>query len=162
VKRAVLALVVMVLVASVVVGAGSYWTLRSTVRAFEPPAWSDDAALRDETGRVFGVKFVERPTVWRARQQSAQDVAFVALARLGDAAATQRFLDKNQLEPQAEAGDDAVDLDATEEELGRLAGPVRARRVLKGKALESPQFTRSVVLLDVGEVSWVALEAHER
>jgi hypothetical protein len=132
------------------------------VRAFEPPPWSDDAALRDETPRVFGVRFVERPTQWRARQQSAQDVAFVALARLGDGAATQRFLEKNQLEPAAEAGDDAVDLDATEEELQRLAGPVRARRALKGQALESAQFTRSVVLLETGEGTWVALEAHER
>jgi hypothetical protein len=145
------------------VGGGSLWVLQSTVRAFEPARWSDDGVPREEALRVFGVRFPDRPATWRARQVNAQDASFEALALLGDGAAARRFLTANALEVDAEAdADAALFLDAPEEELATLAGPVETRRVLKGALLDSPRFGRAAALLEVKGATWVALEAVER
>lgn len=145
------------------VGGGSLWVLQSTVRAFEPARWSDDGVPREEALRVFGVRFPDRPATWRARQVNAQDASFEALALLGDATAARRFLEANALAVDAEAdADAALFLDAPEEELASLAGPVEGRRVLKGAPLESSRFERAAALLEVKGETWVALEAIER
>lgn len=151
-------LIASVLGVGLLVGVGSWWALRATVRAFEPTAWSDDGVPREEAQRVFGVRFVERPTGWRARQVNLQDASFELLARLGDEAATRRFLEANRLEVDASG---EVDLDAHQEELTQLAGPVRNRRALRGALLESERFDRVAALLDVEGASWLAIEARE-
>lgn len=156
--RAVLTLAAALLGVVVLVGGGSWWALQSTVRAFEPTAWSDDGVPREEAARVFGVRFPQRPTGWRARQVNVQDASFELLARLGDERATRRFLETNRLEVDAST---QVDLDAHEEELTRLVGPVHGRRALRGDALEAERFDRVAALLDVEGATWLAIEARE-
>jgi hypothetical protein len=137
------------------VGAGAYFTVKATADTLTPGQWSGELMARTDAPRVFGVRFPERPARWRVRQLDLGDASLEALAELGDAAATARFLAANALKScDGQPGE----LDAALDELHRLTH--RQARATRACALpDDAEFERTLTLLEVEGSSWVLLDA---
>lgn len=154
-RKAVLILLGGIALVTVAVGAGAYLTVKASADTLTPGQWSGDLMPRTDAPRVFGVRFPERPARWRVRQLDLGDASLEALAELGDAAATARFLAANAL--GACAGQPG-ELDAALDELQRLTH--RQAKATRSCALpDDAEFERQLTLVEVEGTSWVVLDA---